>query len=432
LNDRSGLAETLDLLGMAGQINGDLVQGAAHYQRAVQLFHDLDDRRGLVSSLATLALCGPSYMHDPSVSPFSLAEAVQNGEQALKIAREIGWRSGEIYSLFCLGITLGPQGEYQRAFELLQSALAIGTEIEHDQWTLGAHCDLGVLYFDMLSLDEARLHLEQSLTLAKETGSLVWMGSITGYLASVCVAQNDWSRAEAVLNGFLSADTPARTQMERLCWCARAELALARGEPEAALSIIDRLIASDPNLTPAGAIPRLWMLRGEALIALKQLDEAGRVLQAAQAAALWQGARGWLWRIHLALGKVGQMQSKRADADKAYNAARSLINELTASIQAQALRENFRERALARLPAQPSVSARQAEKDEFDGLTAREREVAALIVEGESNREIAERLVVSERTVESHVTNILSKLGFSSRARIAVWAADKGLGKPSR
>ena len=88
LNDRPGLAETLDLLGMTNQINGDLVQGTAHYQRAVVLFRHLDDRRGLVSSLATLALCGPSYMHDPSVSPESLAEAIDMGEQALKIARD--------------------------------------------------------------------------------------------------------------------------------------------------------------------------------------------------------------------------------------------------------------------------------------------------------------------------------------------------------
>jgi len=432
LNDRPGLAETLDLLGMASQINGDVVQATKHYQRAVQLFHKLDNRRGLVSSLATLTLCGPSYMHDPSVSPFSLAEAVQYGEQALKIAREIGWRSGEIYSLYCLGINLGPQGEYQRALELLESALEISQEIEHDQWILGAHCDLGILYFEMLSLERARQHLERSLTLAKEIGSSVWIGSITGYLASVCVSQNDLSRAEAVLNDFLSTDTPTRTQMERLCWCARAEVALARGESETALSIIDGLIVSDPNITPDIVIPRLWKLRGEALIALRQLDVAESTLQAAQAAASWQGGRGWLWRIHLALGKVYLMQLKRAEADQENSTARDIINELAISIRDQALRENFMERALAQLPTPPSVSARKAEKGEFGGLTPREREVAMLIAEGKSNRQIAEALVVSERTVESHVTNILIKLGFPSRARIAVWATEKGLRKPSK
>lgn len=57
------------------------------------------------------------------------------------------------------------------------------------------------------------------------------------------------------------------------------------------------------------------------------------------------------------------------------------------------------------------------------GLTKREREVAALIAEGLSNREIAARLVVAQRTAEGHVENILSKLGFSSRAQVAGWLA---------
>ena len=96
------------------------------------------------------------------------------------------------------------------------------------------------------------------------------------------------------------------------------------------------------------------------------------------------------------------------------------------------MRENFLKSALTLLPRLPTVSTRQAEKEEFGGLTTREREVAAQIARGETNREIAEKLVLSERTVESHVTNILAKLGFTSRARIAIWAADKSLGKQAK
>jgi non-specific serine/threonine protein kinase len=53
--------------------------------------------------------------------------------------------------------------------------------------------------------------------------------------------------------------------------------------------------------------------------------------------------------------------------------------------------------------------------------------VAALIAQGKSNREIAERLVVSERTAATHVGNILTKLNFGARAQIAAWAVEKGL-----
>ena len=58
-----------------------------------------------------------------------------------------------------------------------------------------------------------------------------------------------------------------------------------------------------------------------------------------------------------------------------------------------------------------------------DPLTAREREVAALVGRGRSNRDIAAALVVSERTAANHVQHILTKLGFSNRAQIAAWVA---------
>lgn len=63
----------------------------------------------------------------------------------------------------------------------------------------------------------------------------------------------------------------------------------------------------------------------------------------------------------------------------------------------------------------------------FGGLTAREREVAALIAQGSSNSAIAAQLVLSERTIETHVTNILAKLGFTSRSQVAAWAVEVGI-----
>ena len=54
-------------------------------------------------------------------------------------------------------------------------------------------------------------------------------------------------------------------------------------------------------------------------------------------------------------------------------------------------------------------------------LGAREAEVAHLVAEGSSNKQIGARLFISERTVDSHVRSILNKLGVNSRAQIAVW-----------
>ncbi|GAF43577.1 protein kinase domain-containing protein [Rhodococcus wratislaviensis] len=60
-------------------------------------------------------------------------------------------------------------------------------------------------------------------------------------------------------------------------------------------------------------------------------------------------------------------------------------------------------------------------------LTKRERQVASLVAEGLSNRAIAARLVISQRTAQGHVEHILVKLGFTSRAQIAAWEVERGL-----
>jgi non-specific serine/threonine protein kinase len=65
-------------------------------------------------------------------------------------------------------------------------------------------------------------------------------------------------------------------------------------------------------------------------------------------------------------------------------------------------------------------------------LTGREREVAVLIARGLSNRQIAEALVIAEWTVDTHVRHILNKLGFRSRAQVAAWATERGLGGADR
>jgi DNA-binding NarL/FixJ family response regulator len=75
-------------------------------------------------------------------------------------------------------------------------------------------------------------------------------------------------------------------------------------------------------------------------------------------------------------------------------------------------------------PAQADVDA--VEPGETGPLSRREVEVARLIAEGLANKEIAARLFISERTVTTHVGNILNKLGFDSRVQVASWIASSG------
>jgi DNA-binding CsgD family transcriptional regulator len=136
-----------------------------------------------------------------------------------------------------------------------------------------------------------------------------------------------------------------------------------------------------------------------------------------------------VWRLQVALGQLYQAQGRTTEAEQAFVAARTVIDKIAATIPDAALRDNFLRQTQALLPHSRAVTPLQAAKAAHAGLTRREREVAGLIGKGKSNRAIAETLVIGERTVEGHMGNLLGKLGFTSRAQIAVWAAENGLTK---
>jgi tetratricopeptide (TPR) repeat protein len=190
LGKRHGRAATLDLLGIAACVGGDLVQMVVCYRQAVELFEELDERRSLVSCLATLA-AGGGILHSSTVLPaMPSSAAVREGERALTIAREIGRREGEAYTQTVLGSHLATQGEYGRALQLVQNALAIAEEIEHRAWIAQARHTLGALYLDLLALEAAQQHLEHALALARELSSTYRLRVVTGSLAAAYIAAN--------------------------------------------------------------------------------------------------------------------------------------------------------------------------------------------------------------------------------------------------
>jgi DNA-binding CsgD family transcriptional regulator len=426
--DQHGIAQTCDRLGMTSCLGADLLQGATYCQQAIALFQQLADRQGLASSLTTLMIVGGVYENGTVVpGPIRFADALHCGEQALKIAREIGSRSAETFALLALAQCLGPRGEYAYALQVAQAGLALAEQIEHHEWMTFGHEIVGVLYFDLLALPEALQQLERALALAQEVGSWNWMRIISGFLAPTYLLQHDLTRTEAVLNAALPPDAPSQTIGQRLVWTARAELALARDDAGLTLEITEQLIASAANLSSEHVIPRLWKLRGEALMALGRVEEAETLLQAAQATARAQGLRPLLWRICVALGKLYRVQRRQQEAEEAFSTAQALIEELAANVADEDLRASFLLQATAMLPRKRPPTPGRAARQVYGGLTTREREVARLVAQGKSNREIADLLVVGNRTVEAHVSGILSKLGFTSRAQIAVWAHEKGL-----
>ena len=80
------------------------------------------------------------------------------------------------------------------------------------------------------------------------------------------------------------------------------------------------------------------------------------------------------------------------------------------------------------LREQPPGGSPKSAADEV--LTPREQQVAELVAQGLTNRAIADKLVISQRTVDGHVDHILNKLGYGSRTRIAAWVLQRTNGLP--
>jgi DNA-binding CsgD family transcriptional regulator len=118
--------------------------------------------------------------------------------------------------------------------------------------------------------------------------------------------------------------------------------------------------------------------------------------------------------VALALGRLAALRSDTDAARRHLETALALAEGLGSAHFAAEARTELGRLGAAPAGRGPSPSARHP-------LTARETEVAALVAEGLGNRAIAERLYLSERTVENHVANTLHKLGVSSRSALTAW-----------
>jgi len=419
--DRHGVAATLDLLGIASFLGCDLRAGLGYYRQGVALLREIDDRPALVSSLAVLALYGRSIHQTETLVPcdLSAAEALACSDEALVLARAAGLRAAESFVLWNRSDLLASQGRYREALESAHQGLVIAEEIGHAQWTVAATCFLGTIYRDIFCLDRSLAHLERSSKLATETGSMHWVRTTSAELAMTLAALGRLDEADAELASVLTDETPARTIAERLCWSARTEIALARGNFEAAHAAVERLARQTLHWEDGPPGIGLSLLRGRSLAGLQRYGDAEAFLLEGRDNAERECSTGRLWRLDACLGRVLQARDDRTSADAAFGRARASIQAIALHLPTE-LQESFLAGANQWIPSvAPSRRSHGA-------LTTREAEVATLIAEGLSNRAIAERLVVGERTIETHVSSILARLGFTSRAQIAAWIVEEG------
>jgi len=263
--------------------------------------------------------------------------------------------------------------------------------------------------------EQSRCFLERARSAAQACGDTFWNATGMEHLGILDLHEGDLASGRARLEASVGLHRAGRHTWGLaggLLALAHAETALgstvaARSQLAEAIEIFRSLGDQLGIANCLDAAGEVRMREGSALLASRLFAAAEAVRESVGVAATWSLEPTRVAAIDLLRGSLGQ-----GAFDESWAAGRALSVD-------DAVTCGLAEEEAEMEPG--TVAARGP------GLTARELDVAAFIPLGLSNREIADRLFIGERTVESHVSHLLGKLQLSSRARLASWVVDAGL-----
>jgi predicted ATPase/DNA-binding CsgD family transcriptional regulator len=345
-------------------------------------------------------------------------------DEALAIRRALGDPVQVAGALEPLGTSAALQGDYDAAQRAFREALAIARTLGNPYMTAMSLHDLANVLHEQGDYGAARGLADEALVLLREVGDTRALGSASLTRAVIAQDDGDYDTAQRLTEEALDLYEEAGDSRSVALGLANlGSLATVRGDHAAArqrlgasLAIFEDLA---DNASTASVIQRFAELEAAQSHFLTALRLAG-------AAAALRDAAG----VSLSPTSQSKLEARLAPARHALGEAAA---EAWRVGQALSLPEAVA--AALGAPEPPSAAARrphsaasiQPDRGRATALTAREQEVAALIARGLTNRQIGTTLVITEGTAASHVVHILDKLGFSSRAQIAVWAAERGL-----
>lgn len=391
-------------------------EGYAWYER---FLHQVDDSVPLAVHVKALTWSSvmTSFLGDAD-------RATARGQEAVALCEAAGDEGRPLLAVALIGVASGASaaGDYQTTYAIGERIVELYRELD-DLVSLGTGIMiLGGIAIALGKHDTARSLLEESIVLARAAGdktrialTLNSMGDLARSERQVVQALSAYEESLSILREIgMVTETPAI--LHNLAYAC-----LYEGDIERAQALFYESLEAQRAQNNREGI--LEGLRGfAALASATGLAAESARLYAAAVANDRGGDSESLWPLEKLEYEhyISMARARLSDAEFEAEQAKGRILSMEQAIE-----------YILNLPFGPPKPLQKG-LEPIQTLTEREREVVTLIARGLSNGEIANELVLSKRTVEHHMANIRSKLGFANRAQIVRWAMENGLTQASK
>jgi predicted ATPase/DNA-binding CsgD family transcriptional regulator/predicted negative regulator of RcsB-dependent stress response len=408
------LAKALVSAGKLAFRQGKYERAEALAMESQTLFGEMSDARGSASATEILGMV--------TWNMGNLRKASTLLEEALALYKQSGDEDGMVNSLFALAWLARGQGDYDHARALCDESLALSKDLEYLRGVADANLLMAQLLFDtQVAQNIVRLQVESALDLYRQVADKEGIAACFHLLGQIALLQSDIEEARSCFEqsveqhkelGHLAGQAWAISGLARVAF-AEEDLVGAYNSYEESLALARTL--GDKEL-------QVNCMEGLAMVVSMQ----GKYVWAAQ---IWGAAeilRETMGQPHTPVERLlyeSAIKDMHRHLDEqtfaaAYERGRMMSPD-------QALQEQ-----VSIIPLPPSQSTPVARKMAISnpsGLTSREVEVLRLVAQGMTNEQVANQLIISTRTVDTHLTSIYGKIGVSSRSAATRYAFEHHL-----
>jgi len=405
-------ARVLRAIASVADFQGDIDRIEVVAQQSLVLSRELGDTCGLADSLGLLAAA--AWLRG------KIVEAVSLHEEQVRLLRQVG-EPGEVAdALFDWAEQVSSLGEYARGQALFEEALQLFRQAGNELWVgVTLVHSASWLWFTLGDLATMRQRLQEGQALITRVGDRGWSAECLWIAALLALSEGEPVRASSLAQESLSIYREMGDPWYS-AWSLHllGRIETQRGEMPAALTYYQQSLALNQQVGEKWMTP--FNLEGLAGVVATQ----GALRWAAQ---LWGAAEALREAID-----VPRLPVDRRGYEQAVTTVRTQLGEEAFATAWAEGRTMSPEQALvapgqvalsAPTQGQRTLSPTPASPPSYpDGLTTHEVEVLSVVAQGLTNEQVAERLVISPRTVDTHLTSIYSKIGISSRAAATRYA----------